>query len=221
MYNSTTESSTDYSAFQGWDLGEYVKINPSDYSICTSYSDLSECGSRFANVADMTPMIEAINEGKSPEENISIQGDQYDAHYLVGNYYSWGAVTAGTGVGIDTGDAAGSICPAGWELPISGDTLENPEYNGFYNLLGQYGLTNTASSGSYSVIAAPLYFVGSGYVAPDKNSLDYAGGYGCYWGRRGVISTVAFSLYFYGQEIVPSNYGYRNNGDSVRCVAAG
>lgn len=54
------------------------------------------------------------------------QGGEYDAHYLLGNYYQWNAATAGSGGEIVSGGAEGnitpnnakdSICPKGWELP--------------------------------------------------------------------------------------------------------
>ena len=219
-YNSADQGSTDYSAIQGWDLGEYVKTSPTATTSCTSYSDLSECKSQFTEVTSgMTPYAEAVNEGKTPAENVAVSENNYDTHYLVGNYYSWPAATAGSGNSVsNSGDAADSICPANWRLPLSGGS--NTETGSFYNLLNQYGLTDDPVSGNNNITTSPLYFVRSGYVFPSSGRLLSAGYLGDYWSGRANSSNNAYELYFLSSYVVtPSSNNYRYLGFSVRCVA--
>ncbi len=75
-----------------------------------------------------------VEKGSSSAEAISkaaSEGNSYDAHYLIGNYYQFNAATAGSSVnassptsaGTDASkltDAPSSICPKGWQLPKSG-----------------------------------------------------------------------------------------------------
>ena len=160
----------------------------------------------------MTPMTEAINEGKTPAENISVQDGQYDAHFLVGNHYSFQAATAGSAPS-DSGDAPDSICPAGWQLP----RYTSSSNAGYYNLLVEYGLDSSNPDGALNT--APLYFVRSGYVSPNNHYLYYAGNYGCYWYGRASSSSHGHSLYSGYTVVGPINHDFRYSSSSVRCIA--
>ena len=202
-------------AIQAWDLGEYVKTSPIAITGCDDITtNLGACPDQFTDVSSMAPMTEAINEGKLPSENISIQRSQYDAHFLVGNYYSWGAATAGSGNNVsDSGDATSSICPNNWHLPpYSG--------NGSYqNLLSSYGHAGSSTSGNNNINTSPLYFVRSGEVDAGF-ALAIAGNTGSYWSGRASDDKSAYYLYINKSQVVFSDY-YRTTGYSVRCVAAG
>ena len=217
-YSSAADGSTAKTAIQGWDLGAYVKTSPTATASCASNSDLSACPSQFTKVtSDMTPYAKAVNEGKLPADNVAVNGNNYDAHYLVGNYYSWPAATAGSGNKVsNSGDATDSICPANWRLPLSGGS--NTENGSFSNLLSQYSLTSTPTSGNNNIATSPLYFVRSGYVGPGS-SLGGAGNDGYYWSGRADSSSYAYILYFGSSRVRPSNFSYRYYGYSVRCVA--
>ncbi len=94
---------------------------------------------------------------------------QYDAHYLTGNYYTWNAATAGRGETTDDlnannagafldpsklVNADGSICPAGWRLPVSGNYRSDDQSwpfnqeNSMYHLMYAYGYPETGKSSS-------------------------------------------------------------------------
>lgn len=215
-YTSAAGGSTDNTAIQGWDLGEYVKTDPTATTFCTSHSDLSECTSQFTQITSgMTPYTEATNEGKLPAENVAVSDNQYDAHYLVGNYYSWPAATAGSGNNVSApGDAADSICPANWRLPaISGNSS-------YENLLTPYGLTSSPTSGNNNIATSPLYFVRSGCVYPG-DYLYGAGDYGFYWSDRAYSASWVYHLsFFWSNTVLPDNFRYSPYfGFSVRCVA--
>ena len=218
-YIAAYEGSTDDTAIQAWDLGEYVKTSPTATTYCSNTTtDLSACTAQFTEVSGMTPYATAVNEGKLPADNVAIDTEgNYDAHYLIGNYYSWPAATAGSGnnVGRFGGYAADSICPAGWRLPNSGGS--NTGNGSFYNLLSYYGLTSSHTSGNNNIDTSPLYFVRSGYVHPSLY-LSGAGSTSGYWSRY-ASATFAYELYFDLSEFEPSRIAERRFGFSVRCVA--
>ena len=220
-YNSAAEGSTAFKAIQAWDLGEYVKTSPTATTNCGDITtNLSACPSQFTSVAGMTPYTEDVNGGKLPAENVAVSDSSYDAHYLVGNYYSWPAATAGSGNDVsNSGDATDSICPANWRLPLSSSTY-NETPGSFYYLLNQYGLTSSPTSGNNNITTSPLYFVRSGHVYPRRGCLGSAGYDGDYWSGRANSSDYAYELYFYLSYVSPSSsYTYRYRGQSVRCVA--
>lgn len=218
-YNSADQGLDDVTAIQGWDLGEYVKTKPTATTFCTSYSDLSECTSQFTSVAGKTAYTTNVNGGKLPAENVAVSGSNYDAHYLVGNYYSWPAATAGSGNEVSSsGDATDSICPANWRLPLSSSTY-NETPGSFYYLLNQYSLTSSPTSGNNNIATSPLYFVRSGLVDPYGGNLSYAGNYGYYWSGRAGSLSYTYYLNFGPSGVTPSSNLHRYLGFSVRCVA--
>lgn len=168
-----------------------------------------------------------------------VDGDTYDAHYLIGNYYSWPAATAGTGTAaINTNNAntTESICPAGWTLPEAGkdasSNIPTDQNKSFYNLLKAYGFPATGavdsnknfyfaldtSSKGYNMLQAPLYFLRGGVV---NGSLLYdAGLRGHYWSSTASTSAdLAYYLLFDNDDAYPSRFVSRFVGFSVRCVA--
>ncbi len=89
-----------------------------------------------------TTLVAADNETKS-----------YDTHYLVGNYYQYNTVTAGTGTSVGAKNASSTICPKGWTLPRSGNKSSipnslNTDNGSIYNLLNAYGVAKTITSAS-------------------------------------------------------------------------
>lgn len=223
-YTSADQGSTSKTAIQGWDLGEYVKTSPTAGNLCgvgDITTDLSACTDQFTSVSGLTPYTKAINEGQTPANNVAVNGSQYDAHYLVGNYYSWNAATAGSGGSITSVNATDSICPAGWQLSNGGDDSTN---GGFGYLLSQYGLTSTPTSGNNNIATSPLYFVFSGFI-DTYNHYNYSAGYsGQYWSSRaGSYVGSAHSLVIVGGSsgYIRTSYPHdsRYMGYSVRCVA--
>ena len=207
-------NSSNQTLVESWSLGEWVKTDPDAYngnsSSSQGYAGFSQY---FTDVSGMTPMTEAINEGKTPAENISVQDGQYDAHFLVGNHYSFQAATAGSAPEGASGDAPDSICPAGWQLPRY-TSSSNADYR---NLLVEYGLNSSNPDGALNT--APLYFVRSGYVGPSNHYLYNAGNYGYYWYGRAFNSSSGYNLDFDSTSVYPTSSSGRYYGASVRCIA--
>ena len=207
---------------QSWDLGNVVWMTPDSSSGCGGSSGdynfaTADCDSYWQDVSSWTPMTEYRTDG------ISVENNTYDAHYLVGNYYSWQAVTAGTGVGITTRNdkAPDSICPKGFELPTSGISY-NSTSGSFYNLLSKYDLASNPTSGNNNIVKAPLFFVRSGSVDPTFHYLVSAGSYGSYWSSVVRSSNFSYYLSLTSNDVEPTPLNGISswmNGRSVRCVA--
>lgn len=143
-----------------------------------------------------------------------------DTHLLVGNYYSWQSATNGTGSSQTSngGIATGSICPAGWQLPLS-HTNNNGISSSFYNLLSKYNLASAPTNGSNSISGSPLYFQFGGGVW--SGTLNNAGSNGYYWSSTARDGTYAYNLYFDSSLVNPSRSTGRYAGQSVRCLVQG
>ena len=134
-----------------------------------------------------------------------------DEHYHVGNYYT----------GVMAATYGSTLCPKNWQVPLSGEN-NNEKTTSFYNLLKQYGLTESLTGTgldgkSYSVYMAPLYFVYGGQISGGE--LDRAGSRGGYWSQTNAVETTAYGLYLSGS-VDPSRSATRYYGRSVRCLVA-
>ena len=217
MSTQTTINSGDFSETDGsngvrsFDSGMYVNNSLSSWSSC-SYWNSTSCANwtKVEDESDGTKMV-AMSEPR--EDGVIIDGNTYDAHYLVGNYYQWNAATAGTGASATSSytNATDSICPKGWKLPI-GNSSNSGSFEG---LTTAYGITSS-TEGANSLRKAPLYFVPADIV--ESGSLD-AGHFGLYWSSTAISSNGADNLYFYSVYINPSSYNDRYCGQSVRCLA--
>ena len=220
-YTSAQDGTNDNTLVQSWNLGKYVWKTPNSTGNCSGsgvydFSN-SKCQSYWQNVSSgWTPMTQYRTDGVTYDANTQT----YDAHYLAGNYYSYVAATAGTGASVTSrgSKAPDSICPKGFELPASYSTF-NSTPGSFYNLLNQYGLTSSSTSGDDNIIKTPLFFVRSGYVTPYDHYLYHAGYSGYYWSSVTTSSSYAYNLSFYSSNAYPSDGYSRYIGLSVRCVA--
>ena len=204
-----TQTTTDYTAVWSWNLGDYVLTTPNAGTSCgtSGISDFGDCtGVGFQSIAGMAPMT----DGNATDV---ISDNTYNAHYHVGNHYTWNAATAGTGGTITSTNATDSICPKGWQLPTS----NNSNSGSFQALTNAYSISSN-TDGNTALVSAPLYFVRSGYV--HSGSLRYAGDYGYYWSSTaGSRTSYAYLLYFPSGLVNPSFSLNRYVGQSVRCLA--
>lgn len=147
--NSSSENTN------SWDQGFYVYSTPIASTSCGTglVAGISSCApggsgaiQTFIKVGSgYTPSDDPDFTKKNNNKSVNTDTRVYDAHYLIGNYYSYNAATAGTGASVSTegANATSSICPKGWELPSAGAT-HNDE-NSFYRLLTAQGMTGIVS----------------------------------------------------------------------------
>ena len=185
---------------RSWNLGNYRITNP---------TTANDCGYPKNSAANCTSQFTAYLTPTSANADIN-------AHYILGNHYSWNAATAGTGGEIYSGQASDSICPKGWRLPTANDT----------SIGSLQGLINSGSVGANVAVltSSPYYFVRGGKVEPNNSWLfARAGDQGYYWSStpKASSSTTAYYLTFNGAStITPLGDTYaRNYGMSVRCIA--
>lgn len=216
--SDATEDTGTYS----WDRGQYIMSSPMNPSSCNG-----------AALASCTQVIAVGSRSASTDPNFyknngnkTYTSSQYDAHYLIGNYYQWNAATAGTGASTEVGaNAVGSICPKGWKLPHSG--VGNDVNGSFNDLLSKYGITSkTTGVGvngkAYNLVLSPLFYVyGDTIYANQMPSAQQTnvGNNGAYWTSRTAASTYAYTLFFSGSDYVsPTSYDGWWQGRIVRCV---
>lgn len=191
----------DYDSTRSWDPGEIILTNPTGSRACnilsagTALSTLpTSCSSYIKNVAGASPTYTATTTSSYNSTN-----NTYDAHYLFGNYYSYGAATAGTPSKTAGTNSPDSICPKGWRLPTDS---ERPLLKSAY-LSTNFG-------------ASPLYFVRAGRSDPKYSAIKEVGNLGQYW-----TSTVNGAVQAADLEIA-SGIDWGNNGlyngFSIRCV---
>ncbi len=201
--SGTITNTTSYTGTYSWDLGMYVKTDPDIFAkTCDKVTSLEGCEA-WQNVSGMTPMTEVRFDA------VTVSGNNYDAHYLVGNYYQWNAATAGTGNTIINTNATGSICPKGWRLPTGESSGE------FQTLLGING--SMVSSDALH----PYYFFLAGRIL--SGVLSYANADGGHWSSTAESSAnYAYSYYVYTSGVAPLDddvFYRRYIGYSVRCIA--
>lgn len=208
-----------------WKVGDYVIKDPVAAQACadnnvglSGCSEFVQVGNRVAAGNPNFYRLE-LYEGtdgstctKSANTTISTATSgpcaQYDAHYLVGNYYSYAATA--------------NICPAGWTKPSS-STSNNATNGSFYYLLNKYGLisstTGSAGGASYNIAKSPLFFVRSGVVGKrNSDTLGNAGVKGLYWSSNASSMGSDYGLSFDASSVSPSNVGAGFNGRSLRCL---
>ena len=150
------------------------------------------------------------------DDSTPVTCNQDGSHYHLGNYYNWTAAVAMNDTSSYTGftNVDQSICPAGWTLPRDGGT----NYETYENLLIQYGLdTSSHEMTSYYIEESPLYLTLSGYWY--DGNINYLGSRTEY--RSSVVENTNFAhgIYLGSDEKASQSWLFREQGDSVRCVA--
>ncbi len=203
--STTSSSSTSQSS---WSLGDYQLTNPTTSASCGyPLNDVSQCPGPNATSGLTTNRFTAYSTPTTRN------GDA-NAHYILGNYYSWNTATAGTGGNITVGEAADSICPKNWQLPTSGDMN-----SGSFGDLINAGLIGTDVA---KLASEPYYFVRGGHVSQGVIYLLFrAGNEGYYWSSTPSSNDdLSQGLYFSSASTIdPSGRGDRASGLSIRCIA--
>ena len=113
-------------------------------------------------------------------------------------------------------------CPAGWRVSSGGDdgiwSCAKESVVSFKHT--DESMLKGANFSKKFGFSAIIWYPASGYRNDYQGSLFNVGQEGCYWSctPRESNSISAYSLYFDLNEVLPSNYDFRANGFSVRCV---
>ena len=174
------------------------------------------------------------NTTDSDEQYTSLAACQADhpdcsAHNHAGNYYNWPAAVASviSSPASQYNNAPGSICPAGWRLPIVRDGADNDLSYEWGSLLAAEGIMADPTDTGYSsyttegfnnIRISPLWLTRSGII-DIYSQLSSTGGIGSYWS-----STVsdrdyaAYGLYFYSSSVNQMQSWPNHFGLAVRCL---
>jgi uncharacterized protein (TIGR02145 family) len=155
-------------------------------------------------------------------------------HYHVGNYYNWTAAVASNnsnGFSAQYDNAANSICPKGWRLPIA--TNSDQSIYEFGDMLFKQGITTQTvgnpvsytANGFNNIRKSPLWFVQGGDI--NNGTLRNSGSFGRYWSKTNSSSNASYYLYFQTNSVYLTNYDYydayygfgKSSGISIRCLA--
>jgi len=221
----------DIALSRSYDAGEFVYTKPTVSKNCITGSDGL---SGETCVADGWVDVSGMIASSVPSYGNDVVDDTYNAHYLVGNYYSWNAATAGSGndVVVDNTSAKDSICPKGWQLAMAGVKDDHMPLNSSKTLaylLESYGwtwnqkndltwYTNSTTGGTdYDLRVAPFYFLYGGWV--NGSGIHYAGANGNYWSAARYDAENAYYTYIQNSRVDAVIFVKKYGGYSVRCVA--
>ena len=156
-------------------------------------------------------------------------------HYHRGNYYNWTTAVASnnsTNISTNYDQAANSICPKNWRLPVaSNDDQSIFEFGDLlytaYNITKTKHGTNITDKVSYTndgfnnIRKSPLWFVRSGIIGlySYDTVLRVTASYGYYWSSAVVSGSNAYCLYFGDSGVWPAYSYSRYGGLSIRCIA--
>ena len=203
-YNATTGTLEDvvgvggYLGYAVYDIPRYNNSNTSDS-------------------VDSSIYIQDYADTSSPSES----GTNYRSSsnvYGYGNYYSFSAAIANTGIGAS--DVSGtSICPSGWGIPSSNINGVAGEIGLLSQGYGGSGRSqNSASNGeiiSGRFRSFPNNFLYSGFLM--NSSMGSRGLYGSYWSKMPGMDDEGVYLLYDENIFVPSERSSRSIGRTVRC----
>lgn len=162
------------------------------------------------------------------------------AMYSYGNYYTWPAAIADTGLYTVSSNnlsiTATSLCPAGWSLPKGGDDNNTPN-NDFRTLT--VALTGSQPNDTWSANRSRYYDINDGTQGTDASkdirnypnnylysgriitaTIEARGGTGNYWSSTVAQTTTSYSLHFTNNNVSPGTVVHdRDNGRNIRCIA--
>ena len=122
--------------------------------------------------------------------------------------------SAGSSMGMSSGDAPDSICPRGWILATYDG---NKSYKNL--IIDVYGRENANPNRDTGILYLPLSFLRSGNYNYSNGNKDNRGSDGYYWESRIASATYSNYLYFNSARLGPQNGTSRGHGFSVRCLS--
>jgi len=153
---------------------------------------------------------------------------------VVGKPGAKGGESKGNTTGTVSGNPAGvnsatngTICPAGWRLPVGQVGTSTNTYNEFAILNGAMytvgqnlnpDITIQANYGSNWLPSGSFSAVGSGMFSPGGTGLNYQSTYGMYWNSSMVDGYSVASLMVVGSVSPGTNVAAIVSGLAVRCV---
>ena len=135
-----------------------------------------------------------------------------------GNHYNWYAATAESGTFYQApGSASDSLCPAGWQLPVGGNSSTDRSWAKLLYNAETYKLSNDSDS-SNTMRQMPLSLVFGGSYDYVFGALNNAGTRGSFWSANAEAWSISWGLEFGTSDVAPRNASNKPNGFAVRCL---
>ena len=210
--------------FIGLDLSEDNFNNTTNATPTGMYSNINVTGNyndhripRYNNNNTNIGGKNSAGTDLTPSHNLT---GNYSQWYSYGNYYTWAASMANITAlnSLTVSESAGtSLCPAGWELPLSGRS-NNSNSGSFYNL--NFKINNDTNEGniaaSRNIRKFPNNFLLSGSWGFSNASRRHFSG--SYWSRSASNAYLTNYLNFSVSAVGPSETARKFFGQSIRCV---
>ncbi|MBQ9180961.1 hypothetical protein IJ135_02625, partial [Candidatus Saccharibacteria bacterium] len=136
-----------------------------------------------------------------------------------GCYYNWYTATAGSGTSATGSNVTVnySICPNGWNLPTGGSSGEFQALYGQYNSAALMLVDHPTTTKENTAGKIPGFLLGGYYYAGGASDVGIEGHY---WSRTAGSDQRGNYLTLDTSSVNPasSNYRYKYNGVSVRCL---
>lgn len=214
-FTSSSSDANDVACKSSATTADFVIAQPYVAATSSKKSTIAEYGSIVKDVTGWEPTYR-YNRLKS-SYSYDEKTKTYDAHYLIGNYYSSGAAYAGSGIVQKSNTrAVSSICPKGWRLP-------NSPNNGaeFKTLLSAYGITSKPASATITgldITDSPLYLAMFGGNT-DGTKFSGVGATGNYWSSYMQSGHYRRGLQVKGSSVDSSASLTAHPGRLIRCIA--
>ena len=190
----------------------------------------SIAGYRFPRYNNMNTPTASSDRPQNPTSNSATNSTTNAGMYSYGNYYTWAAAIADTVHYADGSDhGTTSICPTGWRLPISNQSVTDRSFGALSVALGgpEGGAIADSSSNPTGVVMSsrfrsyPNNFVYSGDVS-SSGSGSGRGSYSGYWSSTATTSpNLAYDFGLSSTSVNPSHNYYKSYGRSIRCLFSG
>ncbi len=148
----------------------------------------------------------------------------------IGTYFNWKTATGGMGDVTNTHRPDDSVCPKGWQLPVSSndkswDNLIRVVYSAETFIQGNAGSTYKETINGAHIYAmsqtmrrAPLSVPFSGSFQFLSGKTVGVAGYGYFWPSTSASTTTARYLVFTSYSLYPQYTNNKGSGFPVRCV---
>ena len=140
-----------------------------------------------------------------------------------GTYYTFQAVTDGTGGALSTNNtnSQDTFCPLGWQLPYSGTGGDYYNKSKSWNYLFttySIGFNDGITTDSTKIGSYPFSYVQSGVFNWGTGRLYYLNDHGNYWSSTIVYNAGAYDLDMWPSGIRTASTNGKTNGFVFRCA---
>ncbi len=214
-FTSSSSTANDVVCKSSKTTADFVIAQPAVVATSATLAKIEDYGDVVKDVTGWEPSYQYDSSKSSYSYDET--NKTYDAHYLIGDYYSAGAAMAGS-TAASPRVATSSICPKGWRLAGGNNTPTSD----FAKLLTAYGITSktayTLNGVTRDVAEPPLYFARYG-VNGNSTKYTYVGTRGTFWSNYTTSTHYRAGLQVSSSTLNALTEMAAHPGRTVRCMA--